>query len=730
MKRYFLPAHPALRLLACAIGGIVAGFVAPVSPFGWLALAFLFCIVTGVLLLVNRTRLPAGNVPWLSVVSYLLMVFAGFAFYASATFRLVPSPSLLSWVGRKVIVSGIVDGRPVERYGTVRLRLSVRQVFDAGRTTAVDEPLKVVIRMPADERFGIQEGDFVHVKGSLGLIPPASNRGEFDARWHYRLQGIHCQLFCIGPWMVHKGESASSLASLQFIINPLRKYLTSAIEQHIPKGPEQGFIKGMMLGERELVPETVYDAFRRTGTAHVLVVSGLHVALLAYAVNLALQRLRGTTAGKWLALFILVTVIALYSFVTGNAPSTRRAAIMASVIIAGSTIGRKSYALNSLAVADLVILLFDPLELFSPGFQMTNAAVAGILTIYPHLLRLVPDRTGLGRHLAHLLWSAFSVSLSAMIGIAPVIAWYFGTYAPSGIIANVPVVFFSSMAMYASFPMVLLHGIAGGVAALFGLSSWLFARLALWFVGQFSRLPFASIHVHPGLFGVVVFYLTVSFALYAVVAKAWGRLAIVVLASLNLFFWHGLLRPFPKAPEMVTVNGGRNVAMLLSSGSETLLVEDGRYPVERDRIRRQAGLWGLAEPVAIAGVTSSAADEQLQPVTGSDAMLSGSRSFIVRHPSPRVLRIDSKRRAWLFVSGLKRLEQARVDGVDVVLWIGRFTETEWRRLDAWIGLAQPRRMLLVPTSFMPRVQRGLLERFALQHQLVTVRSKSEQTAWY
>ncbi|HHE32198.1 MAG TPA: ComEC family competence protein [Chlorobaculum parvum] len=728
MKRFFLPAHPALRLLACAVFGVLAAIAVPFSPFGWLAVAFLFCIVTGVLLLVNRTRFPAGNVPWLSVVSYLLMVFAGFAFYASATFRLVPSPSLISWVGREVIVSGIVDARPVVSHGKARLRVSAREVFDEGRTVRVDEPVKVVIRMPGDQEFGIQQGDFVHVKGSVGLIPPASNRDEFDPRWFYRLKGMHCQLFCIGPWMVRQGAQPTSFLPFGLVVNPLRNYLQSAIDQCFPEGPEQDFIKGMMLGERELVQEEVYDAFRRTGTAHVLVVSGLHVALLAYVVNLALQRLRVTPAGKWLSLFILVVVIALYCFVTGNAPSTRRAAIMVSVIIAGSTIGRKSYPLNSLAAADLIILLFNPLELMSPGFQMTNAAVVGILTIYPWFSSLIPDGDGVLRKVAHFFWSAFSVSLSAMIGIAPVIAWYFGTYAPSGIIANVLVVLFSSMAMYASFPMVLLHGLGGGVAELFGFSSWLFAHVALWFVGLFSRLPFASVEVHPDFFGLVVFYLNVALVLSAIASKAWGRLAVSVLIGLNLLLWYEVVRPVPDSPRMVTVNAGRDLALLLSSGGEALLVEDGRRPVDRDRIRRQAGLFGLADPVASVGMFSADSDEQLQPV--SVGLLSASRQFVVRRPADRVLRIDSKQHAWLLVSGLKRLEQTPANEGDVVLWVGRFTEKEWSRLESWVASARPQRMLLVPGVAMPYVQRGLLERFATQNPVIEVRSKSGQTVWY
>ncbi|RXK81643.1 ComEC family competence protein [Chlorobaculum sp. 24CR] len=728
MKRYFLPAHPALRLLAYAVFGIALAFALPVSPFAWLGVATFLCVVTGLLLFVNRKRLPSGKVSVLCAASYLLMVAAAFAFHASAAFRLAPSPSLLSWIGREVILSGIVDGRPVVSNGKARMRVRVCEVFEDGRTTPVSDWAKVVVRMPGDEETRFQEGDFVRVKGRPALIPGASNRDEYDARFRERLKGTHVQIFCAGPWQVLRESAKQGFSPIRAFVNPARNYLTSAIDLRFPGGAERGFIKGMMLGEREMVEEEVYDAFRLTGTAHVLVVSGFHVALLASAVSLAVQRLRVRPTGRWVSLVIVVAVIALYSFVTGNAPSTRRAAIMASVIFVGREIGQKRYPLNLLATADLLILLIDPLELFNPGFQMTNGAVAGIMTIYPWLSGLVPDGKGAWRHLGHLLWSAFSVSLSAMIGISPVIAFYFGTFSPSGIIANVPVVFFSSLAMYASFPMVLFHGFAGGVAELFGLSSWLFARIALWWVELFGRLPFASVEVHPDLFRVAAMYLMIAFGLHALFNRARGRLAIAVLVGLNLLLWHDALRPVPEPPKMVTVNFGRDVAVLFSSGGETLLVNAARQPMDRERIRRQAELWGLAVPTAVAGLLSSASDEQLQPFGAG--FMPESRQFAVRRPAERVLKIDAKARSWLLVSGLKQLETQRADGADVVLWIGRFSERDWRRLDVWIASARPRRMLIVPGSSMPFVQRGLLARFASQHPSVEVRSRSEQTAWY
>ncbi|MGC8775582.1 MAG: ComEC/Rec2 family competence protein [Chlorobaculum sp.] len=728
--RYFLSAYPAVRLLACAVAGIMAAIFLPVAPVAWFGVAIASCIVTALLLFVSRKRHPAGTVSLFSAACYLTAVFSAFAFHASALYRLAPSPSLLSWVGRDVILSGVVDGRPVERNELVTMRLRVSEVFEDGQTTTVSDRAKVVVRMPGDEERRFQEGDFVRAKGRLALIPVASNRDEYDARFRERLKGTHVQVFCAGPWQVLREPPKPGFSVVQSIVNPVRNYLNSAIDRHFPEGDASHFIKGMVLGERELMPEELYDAFRRTGTAHVLAVSGLHVALLAYAVNLCLQRLKVTQAGRWLSLFIIVAVIGLYSFVTGNAPSIKRASVMTAVIIAGGTTGRKSYPVNSLAAADLLILLFDPFDLLTPGFLMTNGAVLGILTIYPRLSGIVPDGKWVLRSLGHWLWSAFSVSLSAMIGVSPVIAWYFGTFSPSGIAANLPVVLFSTLAMYASFPMFLFHGFASGIASLFGTASWFFAHLALSCAELFSRLPLASVEVRPGVFEVAVFYLTFAFAFYALVRKTWGRLALFVLVGMNMLLWHRVLRPVQKPPQVVTINMGRDVAVLFSSAGETCLVDAGRRDGSWERIRQQASVWNLATPVSVASLFSPASVIRSLPVLPTASGAAPHRSFVIRMLDDKVLRIDSKSHSLLLVSGLKRLEAQRADGADVVFWIYRFTGKEWHRLDAWIAETRPRRMLLVPGPFMSAAQRELLNRYAASRPEVEVRSRSRQTVWY
>ena len=386
--------------------------------------------------------------------------------------------------------------------------------------------------------------------------------------------------------------------------------------------------------------------------------------------------------------------------------------------------------MNSLAVSDLLILLFDPFDLFNAGFLMTNGAVLGILTLHAPLSGLIPSGEGLVRRSLATAWSAFCVGIAAMAGVGPVIALIFGTFSVSGIVANLPVVLFSNLAMYSALPLFAFHGVAGWPASLFALSSWAFAKLTLLFTMLFSRMPMASIELHPDLFDVAVFFATVAAMTALLGRRAWGRALVAVLLGANLLLWREVARPTMLPPSVLTVNLGRDVAVLFSSGSETVLLDAGRRSSVWPRILRQSDAWGFSRPMAVVGVFSPDTVVQAAPVPyrlDSSGRSLALRSVVVTRIAERVVRVDSRRRSLLLVSGIGRLMETRTGRVDLaMIWIYRFTGKQWKQLDAWIGSAKPGRVLLVSGPFMSTAQRELMRRYAAARKGVTVRSGTMQ----
>ena len=125
----------------------------------------------------------------------------------------------------------------------------------------------------------------------------------------------------------------------------------------------------------------VADAFRTTGTTHIIAISGFNIALIAGALLLLFQRV----LGRRRATLPAIAGVILYTVLVGAAPSVVRAAIMGSILILGSHLGRRSDTLVSLVVAAVLMTMHEPIVLWDVGFQLSFLATAGLATITPRL---------------------------------------------------------------------------------------------------------------------------------------------------------------------------------------------------------------------------------------------------------------------------------------------------------------------------------------------------------
>ena len=480
-ENFFLAPYPSVRLLCFVIPGILAGVNLPLPVEGWLLLCALALVLLLAGLLYEKMRSTEPFPLLYTTLGYLLFVF--FCFAASSHYRLhyVPRDGLLRFSGKNVLLYGRVAERPNFSKTGVGWIMEVEEVFEDGRIVKLHDRAKIFMRSTGTPDVKIVYGDMVRVKGKLDLVPEAANRGEFDPRRAARMKQLSVQLYCAGPWQVqHEGEARLN-GFERFIVQPVYNYITKSLEELLPNGEERKLSAGVLTGERESMSEEVFEAFKLTGTAHILAVSGLNVGLLALVVQICLQRFKVTTVGRWFSFMLFVFILLVYCSVTGNTPSVKRAAFMSLVFIGGETLGRKSYPVNSLALADFLILLFDPFDLLNPGFLMTNGAVLGILLIYPRFVDLPVMQKGGGilRSAARIMISSIMITTASIIGVSPVIAYYFGTFSVISILANIPVVIFSTLLMYALVPMLLLNIVSGYAASFFAATSFFLAELTL-----------------------------------------------------------------------------------------------------------------------------------------------------------------------------------------------------------------------------------------------------------
>ncbi len=255
-----------------------------------------------------------------------------------------------------------------------------------------------------------------------GFVRARSRTGSgFDvAAWHRR-RGIAAELAVHGlrPTGRHRGGMAGA-------VDGARERAQAGVAHGLPP-PAAALARGMVLGQDELIDEVTRDEFRASGLAHVLAVSGQNVMLLA---ALAVPLLAATGMSQRARLVGTVVLIALYVPLAGAGPSLQRAGVMGAAALIALAASRPASRWYVLLLAACVTLGVNPRACGDPGWQLSFAAVAGILVLAPLLRRpLAP----LPRPLAE----GVALTVAATVATAPLMAHHFGSVSLAALPANV-----------------------------------------------------------------------------------------------------------------------------------------------------------------------------------------------------------------------------------------------------------------------------------------------------
>jgi competence protein ComEC len=268
---------------------------------------------------------------------------------------------------------------------------------------------------------------------------------------------------------------------------------------------EASVVRGMVLGDRSLMPEELEVAFQRSGITHVLAISGQHVAILAAVIYFSL-RLFTVPAG--IRAGITMVLAWLYILVAGAPPSAIRAGVVATFVLAAPLLRRQVSALHFMTTMLAVVLAYNPQLVYSTGFQLSVAAVFGILLLTKPLKALV-GRTLLRpfRKPPEQLSNLISVSVAAQVATSPTVAATFDEVSVVGVLTNLIAVPLSGPILI----LGLLGSLTGNITPLlaYPLNSCngFLVSILIRVAQEASSLPFASITT-PGVtpFLVGLFY--------------------------------------------------------------------------------------------------------------------------------------------------------------------------------------------------------------------------------
>ena len=505
---FLKPWQPLAPLALCAIAGIVAAdWIAPVAHvplWPWSgAAAAIFFLVAGRLRFQKATNAASGVTlatlfAWLATASlffschaYLLTSGPGAALAA----RIPPQGSVVQ-------VVGVVDEEPAP---DAQFQLRLESVTLNGETLRTSAPVLVRLLQPLDKL--LQYGDRVEMFGDLHRLAPPRNPGSFDSPKIRQRQGIYSELKVRFPKdsTVLEQNRGSPFIARAFA---LRHWMEKTMALDIEDSPELvAMIQSMVLGSRgESLAETK-RLFQYTGTMHLFAVSGMNVAMLA---GMAAWLLQVARVQRRAMACVVIPLLWIYCYATGLTASSLRATVMASMVFAGFLLDRPSLPWNTLGVSTLVILAWNPSQLFTPGFQLSFGMVAFLMAVAGPLQKWLEQFTQPDPFLPRVLWSrptilhfkikqtltgVLAVSTVAWIGSMPLTVYYFHLWSPATIPANIFAVAFAWILLILGMASVLAGTFWHGLAILFNNANWLMAKLLLCGISALASLPGGHVFV-------------------------------------------------------------------------------------------------------------------------------------------------------------------------------------------------------------------------------------------
>jgi competence protein ComEC len=387
-----------------------------------------------------------------------------------------------------VEIQGMVTEEPDIRDRYCLLTFSSSEIVVNGEKGDVSGT--ALIRIPRYPTY--HYGDMLKVSGELETPPQFE---DFDYKGYLARQGIYSVIYYPGIEALDRGQG---FKPLQWIYS-LRERLSVSLTRALPE-PQGSLAQAILLGLRGNIPDSLYEAFSRTGTAHLLAISGLHISIII-AMLLSFGIL---VFGRQRSIYIWLTLALmwLYAMLAGMHPPIIRAAIMGSLFLMAEYLGRQRSAIIALAFAAAVMVGIQPHVLWSVSFQLSFLAMAGLVLLYPYLQawgrKGVASLLGTRERIAaagSMIIDGFAATLSAIVAVGPLIAYSFGVVS----LVALPATFFSLPALpfiIVTAGLVAFVGLLASLAAqIFGWLAWLFLSYLVFIVQGFDALPHSSLEV-------------------------------------------------------------------------------------------------------------------------------------------------------------------------------------------------------------------------------------------
>lgn len=530
LQPYVWKQAPFIRLLPALVIGILLQQYVPVSVvtiLSWIVLVILLLIYFTYENVVKRyVHLPARG-----LLFQLFILLSGMLVRYGAEIQ-----QKTNWYGHYLnearAFEGYIISKPEEKENTHKFIVSVRTVITSDTIFPAIGKMMVYLKKKGLDKFP-HLGDQLIYKNKVGEIPNLRNPGSFDYKEYLAKRRIFHQANLSARDVVIDIVPAKGMdAILQRSLN----YENSLFEKYIEGRNSSALMKALLTGDRGDIEKNIVQAYANTGVVHILSISGLHIGLIYLFLLKVSNLIPLIRKKKILRLILVLTGIWFFALLTGCGPSVLRSTLMFSFLSVGILQSRKVVTYNFWAASAFVLLCFDPMLLWDIGFQLSYAAVLGILIWQrPIYSRLVYENK-----IMDYTWQLVSVSLSAQILTLPICLYNFHQFPLLFIFANLVAVPLVSIGLWLGMLMIFFGWIT------------VIAKVLGFFVDRiFNLLDSFILYVDsiryglwsgffPGIYEVIVLYLLIIFLSVWLWTKEKLALKLSLISLLMLAAFFGL----------------------------------------------------------------------------------------------------------------------------------------------------------------------------------------------
>ena len=499
-----------LRFVFCCFVGIILGIVAStflllkklqVVWFVIAIVAVVSIVIAGIVYSIKIKKVCVGtkfkkNIPYLLKLSSLGF---GISFVIGILIVIAPIMKVINLptYNGSVVVSGVVADYVDREETYTQFLVKDCKIITNDNVDIID--MKIVVNTSVYTE--IKLGDYITFEADLQELKSSDRYGLTRLA-----QGIGYSTYA-------KSSAIETTTGKQELVDMVRSKVKAILDRELNEDNSE-ICYAVLFGQKYGLSDNISEMFSYAGISHILAVSGLHIGVLVTLIWFALKKLK---ISDYIKLIIFASILLFYSYLCGFSPSVCRASIMAFVLAVSKVRCWEYDIINSLGLAGCVILLCNPLVLYSVSFQLSFMCIFGIITFAPFIKKCLL-KVKCPKVLAEIL----AISIAVNIVILPVAMNVFYEVSLLGVLANIIVLPIFSVAYILLFVIVLLSLIISPLGALLFVPE-LFLHLIKVIAYYFSLIPFGVFKVFNVSYWLIALVMLTTLTIHFLMVKAWWK---------------------------------------------------------------------------------------------------------------------------------------------------------------------------------------------------------------